>query len=381
MATPQDVLNIRQGVTIGGGDYPSLHRYPLDPTDKSPHSVVFFVNRRVESEVTRSPQNGNPNFARAVAASQTDLEAQYAQESRLTTDNAGAVLGAGGAVGGAALGTYAAGSFGGASIVGKIAGLAGGLVGGYAAGELVSDSYATERLQNVIQLHIPQPIVAQYVANYNEDDIGAIMGKIGESGLSMDSLLENAGSAGEFVARSAMVAAASVPKALGFDANVGGAVAATSKKVANPYKEQLFTSMAFRKFGFNFEFVPRTQAEYEQVRQIVDLFKVNMHPTRVSDGFFLSYPGEFNIEYRYKDRVNEHVNRISSCALTDMKVTYGGADSFTSIKGTLGIPSEISISLSFTELETLTANRVALDGTRTRPDGSGGTETLVVGGL
>jgi len=372
------VLDVRRGVTIGGGsNYPQLYRYPLEVADQdSPHSVVFFFNRRVEGQVTRSPQNGNPDYTRAVAASQTDLEDQYAQEARLFTDNSSAVLGAAGAIGGGALGNYAAGQFGG-SFVGKVVGTAVGAAAGYAAGDLVSDAYSTERLGAVVQLHIPQPIVTQYVANYNEEDIGTIAGKIAETGLNADSLLETAGNAGSFVARSAIIAAASVPKALGVDVNVSGAAAATSKKVANPYKEQLFTSMAFRKFGFNFDFVPRSQAEYNQVRAIIDLFKTNMHPTRVESGFFLAFPGEFNIEYRYKDRVNEHVNRISSCVLTDMKITYGGSESFNSIKGTLGIPSEITINLSFTELETLTSNRVALDGTREDSNGN----TLVVGGL
>ena len=56
---------------------------------------------------------------------------------------------------------------------------------------------------------------------------------------------------------------------------------------------------------------------------------------------------------------NEHLPKISSCALTDVKITYGPDGSFQTIKDTLGAPSEITMELSFTELETLTANRIA----------------------
>jgi len=84
-----------------------------------------------------------------------------------------------------------------------------------------------------------------------------------------------------------------------------------------------------------------------------------MHPDKGQDGFFLIYPSEFNIEYRYKGGVNGHIAKIASCVLTDMKITYGSSDgTFNTIKGTGGAPNEINMLLSFTELETLTTDRI-----------------------
>jgi len=50
-------------------------------------------------------------------------------------------------------------------------------------------------------------------------------------------------------------------------------------------------------------------------------------------------------------------SRLPNCALTDLKVEYGGSD-FTTFKGTNGAPSEMTLQLSFTELEILTADRI-----------------------
>jgi hypothetical protein len=42
-----------------------------------------------------------------------------------------------------------------------------------------------------------------------------------------------------------------------------------------------------------------------------------------------------------------------------MGVTYGGSDGFNTVIGTRGAPSEINITLTFTELEVLTNDRIA----------------------
>jgi len=51
--------------------------------------------------------------------------------------------------------------------------------------------------------------------------------------------------------------------------------------------------------------------------------------------------------------------KISDCALKDVKVTYGPDGFFNTVAGTDGVPSEITMELNFTELEVLTANRIA----------------------
>ena len=44
-----------------------------------------------------------------------------------------------------------------------------------------------------------------------------------------------------------------------------------------------------------------------------------------------------------------------------MEVIYGNQDSFTSFRETRGAPAEINIRLQFTELETMTNDRIGFD--------------------
>jgi hypothetical protein len=94
--------------------------------------------------------------------------------------------------------------------------------------------------------------------------------------------------------------------------------------------------------------------------EIIQLFKYHMHPEIDASRLFLIYPSEFNIEYRYKGERNEYVHKISTCALTNVRVTYGSSD-FTTFSGTNGAPSEINLELTFSELETLSNDRIGQD--------------------
>ena len=126
----------------------------------------------------------------------------------------------------------------------------------------------------------------------------------------------------------------------------------------NPFKAQLFKNMGFRTFTFDYVFLPRDATEYNSVQTIIKTFKRYMHPTLGKEQYFLGYPAEFNIEYFHKSGQNyEHIFKLAGCALTDLKVDYGGAD-FVTFRDIGGAPTEISMSLSFLELELLTEERV-----------------------
>ena len=138
---------------------------------------------------------------------------------------------------------------------------------------------------------------------------------------------------------------------------------ATSKKVENPYKEQLFKNMGFRKFAFEYKFAPRSYEEGLTVfgkGGIIETFVQHMHPEPSNAGLFLIYPSEFLIVIHHNSGLeNTWVRRISNCALTGMNIDYG-ADGFTTFQGTNGMPTEATIRLEFTELETLTNKRSKL---------------------
>ena len=163
--------------------------------------------------------------------------------------------------------------------------------------------------------------------------------------------------------RNIIAGAANIPKAAGANADIGSLIEVTSKKVNNPYKEQLFKSMGFRRFAFNYVFSPRNAGEALMVRDIVKTFKYHMHPDVEEKGMFLVYPSEFAIEFMHRDKngvvsKNPNLPRVSSCALTSVKVTYGPDGIFNTFQDSGGIPTETTMELMFTELETLTRTRI-----------------------
>ena len=345
---------------------PTVLEYPkrVGDDEHQPHSVRFFINARSNSRVAEQTNISlqSNDWAGPVRPLET---VDSTSENRVTADQAKTLAkGTAGVAGfllGSGAGASIAGLTGNASKLGKsLAGLVGGSAGaiaGVAIAESVIETVTKVRTLGVIELHVAAPPVAQYSANWENKELGALAG-VGEL-FDKEGLLSTAGGVGDLVARGAIKAAASLPSGLGITGEIGASLDLASGKVANPYKEQLFSNMGFRQFAFNYKFVPRNESEYNEVQRIIRLFKYHMHPENDPTGLFLEYPSEFNIQYMYKGEENTHLSKISSCALTDIKITYGNQDAFTTFKGTRGAPAEINMQLAFTELETLTNDRIA----------------------
>lgn len=334
-------------------------QYPLSVGDvgneEQPHSVCFYINARENSRV--------------VGETDTTLAPVDTTAENRTSAEQNAVIGK----------TISMGAAGALAI--KLIGTVGRLVGGKtspfaesiaAAGGVYLAKEGTENIENIIEtiskvrtlgaieLYVSAPPVSQYSANWENKELGPLAGLAGNpvfnEGINFSNILETAG---PLAARSAIKAAANLPGSLGIGGELGASIDLASSKVANPYKEQLFSNMGFRQFAFNYKFNPRNKQEYSNVQRIIQLFKYHMHPEVSPSKLFLEYPSEFEIEYHYKGKENPHVSKISSCALTDVKITYGNQDAFTTIKGENGAPAEINMQLAFTELETLTNERIA----------------------
>lgn len=351
---------------------PKTHKYPQDiGTDSQPNSIIFYINARAQSKVANSledaiKQSGDKEAVRQYQKSQNEKDEWYSQENRTKSEFANEVAAATGVASGTTFGPAASQVVTGGQ--GPIRTSIAAVGTGVTAAKVLTKSVeatSTVRLMDVIQLHIPTAQTSQYSAQWTETNLG-IAGMAGSGRVSLSEILNNEAAGGGFLsgeartmtARSVIQAAAAAPKALGVNADFTGAMEAATKKVSNPFKEQLFKSMGFRKFAFNYIFSPRNQQELTDIEEIIRLFKYHMHPERSQQDMFLIYPSEFNMEFMYKDEQNKHVHKISTCALADMKVTYGADGVFNTIKGTLGAPSEIAVQLAFTELETLDTERI-----------------------
>ena len=127
-------------------------------------------------------------------------------------------------------------------------------------------------------------------------------------------------------------------------------LSAATRRVENPFREQLFKTMNFRTFPMQFKIAPKSGAETGQVQNAIRELERNMHPEK--DGLFLIYPSEFQVEFMYDGSKNEFLPTINACILTDMNVQYGHGGFMTSFANTRGAPTEITITLSFKEVFT-----------------------------
>jgi len=348
---------------------PKTLSYPanLQENTEFVHSVIFYINVRNNTRVGNAAQSLVDSGSTEWLAAQEKLTEQYASENRVNSEAAdGALAGVGAVAAGTAAYATLKTTVEGGSPGGKI--METGLVAAAAGAPLtMASTSSTIRLLSAIELYVSAPPSASYSAEWENAEMGALGGALASGGdliarkengdVDFQGMLDSGQGFGALLVRGVIQNAAKPAREFGLSGDLSGLIEATSKKVANPYKEQLFKNMGFRKFGFQYKFAPRSDAELQSVMEIIQMFKYHMHPELDPSRLFLIYPSEFNIEYRYKGERNTYVSKISTCALTDMSVTYGATD-FTTFKGTKGGPSEINVSLSFSELETLTNDRI-----------------------
>ena len=129
----------------------------------------------------------------------------------------------------------------------------------------------------------------------------------------------------------------------------------------NPFVEVFFNTMNVRTFTYNFNFAPRNEDETIEIQEIIQLFRFHMAPElQGQNSRYLTLPSEFDIHYMYKANdgnsyENDYYNRISTCVLENVSTNYtpNGVKSFAD-----GAPTQITMSLSFRETETLTKEKI-----------------------
>ena len=232
-------------------------------------------------------------------------------------------------------------------------------------------SRPTVRTGVTISLYMPPQVQVQYQVKYADQKIGSLA-QIGmqaieafRGGSSVRASLTNLKNAAGGNVREGLTNALNST----LDTLAPGARALQqidSGKVVTPRMEMMFEGVGRRSFSFTFDFLPKSEAEAKTVEQIIYTFKENMMPsyTNATTRREMEIPNTFDIQYMYQDTENGFINKISECFLTTVDVQYGG-DRFTAHersttgKGDSGAPPQKSkITLSFTELETLSKEKI-----------------------
>ena len=228
----------------------------------------------------------------------------------------------------------------------------------------------TTRLDTAIALYMPPTINVSYTANYTDTEIGALAATVGEmldkgtatkdkirkltSDPTKDEMVDAA-------TKALLAVAGGVPGAQGarelFEMQQGF--------IMTNRMELAFKGLPKRGFQYTFKMIPKSEEEANEIKNIVDAFKINMLPEGMSvddkSGFTgkrLKIPNTFDIKYMYVGKENEYLHKISTCVLESMNVSYGG-DRFKAFDGNSkgAPPVETTMTLNFKEMELITKQR------------------------
>lgn len=210
------------------------------------------------------------------------------------------------------------------------------------------------RLDTAIALHNPNALSTKYTMNYEDDNL-QVFGGIVAGTNALKEAAEKSGGSNIMKDLANQGAAAIAAAGLNIPGTAG--LSRLTGLAPNPRKEQIFKTVEFRTFQFDYQFYPRDAKEAQNVLNIIYQFKLHMHPEfKDANNFLYIYPSEFDIFYYNGTQENLNINRHTSCVLTDMTVDYSPNGQFTSFAD--GMPTQINISLIFKELATLTKEKI-----------------------
>jgi hypothetical protein len=228
----------------------------------------------------------------------------------------------------------------------------------------------TKKLHASIALYMPANVQVNYGANYTDTEIGSLAEvaadaiqeflKGGDAAAAKG--FEKILGAGEIVAKNTS------QFLLGMAGNLAGfkgskeLEAMKAGRIISNRMELAFKGISKRKFQYTFKMIPRNAAEAEEIRDIIYAFKFNMLPEFEggdTGGRSFIVPNTFDIQYMYNGNENTFLNKISTCVLETMNVTYGG-DRYKTYTATAegAPPVETTITLNFQEMEMITREAI-----------------------
>ena len=211
------------------------------------------------------------------------------------------------------------------------------------------------RISDSIILYTPPAVKFDYKVGYEQVDTG-IAGVMAGFFDGKEALGESLAGMGknflETVTKSALEIA--IP-------GLGAAVDKGLGRTQNPNSEMVFKSVPFREFAFPYEFAPKNEKEKDEVQRIIEIFKFNMMPEKLSAGY-LTAPAQFQLTYMYRDGANMYIPKIARCALRGMTVDFSPEGVFTTFKGDDkgAAPVLTKVDLDFVEMEIMTKETIAI---------------------
>ena len=227
----------------------------------------------------------------------------------------------------------------------------------------------TVRLDTAIALYMPPQATFINQFNYIDTEIGAgaavganaygqIMASEGSKKIIGDAMKGLGSGLSEGLMKTATASVGAIPGMQG----TREAYEAAQGAIVADRMELAFKGLNKRKFQFQFKFLPKNKREADEVRNIVFAFRANAAPEFVGGnraGRKMRVPNTFDIQYMYDGNENQYLQKISTCVLENITVTYGGDRFRTFTPNEEGAPPvETQCTLEFSEMELITKERI-----------------------
>ena len=224
-----------------------------------------------------------------------------------------------------------------------------------------------KRLDTAIALYMPASVAVTYGAKYTDQEISPMAGAIGQAvgdmsgGMDLVDTFERAlPRVTDGLQQVALKMTTGVLDGLGIT-GTREAIEIGRAEVIADRMQLAFKGVDRRSFQYTFKMTPRNAREADEIKKIVAAFKFNMMPEyKEGKRDTLNYPATFDIEYHYKGKRNDYLNRVSECFLENVQVQYGGDryKTFDPHNSEGAPPVETSVTLAFKEIEIMHREKI-----------------------
>lgn len=134
---------------------------------------------------------------------------------------------------------------------------------------------------------------------------------------------------------------------------------ATTNKVLNQYKDVVYNGPQLRSFIFKWNFTPRSEADCETLKNIMDSFKFHSAPQKAKDGFLSvwNFPGAFEVSFHsYNAAFNQYLPQLGYCVATRVTSNYTPNGMFAAFRN--GHPTEVEFTVEMQEIQAITRDEL-----------------------
>jgi hypothetical protein len=213
----------------------------------------------------------------------------------------------------------------------------------------------TTRISDAISLYMPDTMNVSYDASWESSSLTDAGGKLLMAAQGVKSVVDgDKSNSFKTLASNPIVGEAAGEMMGGGDATNFALFAGGT--ALNPQLEVLFKGTSMRNFQFDFLFAPYSQAEADNVYEIIKTFKFHAMPELLTKGgrYFVP-PSEFDIDFLFNGQINNRIHRLATSVLTNVNVDYA-PNGWSTLSD--GSPVATRMTLQFQEVEIMTKERI-----------------------